>query len=191
MKRAILNIHFLTSIVFSLLPFTLQANAPTTITSASPLSASIINQNFNTLYQTISTLTSALNTFPIPGLNNTTTSLALTPQDAPPNACTASTDGAVVLAKNYSLCICKASTGTWVKIEDGVSACQWGLPSTFSGLPYSSSGLMNVTLGLDGIRAVKVWGGNAQFNLGFGDTFIRTTPRELYGPYSGMIRERS
>jgi len=44
---------------------------------------------------------------------------------AEPVTCGTDTDGAIALNSQYTLCICKGSSGLWVKSSDGASACVW------------------------------------------------------------------
>lgn len=44
---------------------------------------------------------------------------------AEPVTCGTDTDGAIALNSQYTLCICKGSSGLWVKSSDGALACVW------------------------------------------------------------------
>lgn len=42
-----------------------------------------------------------------------------------PVACSATNDGAIALTSQYTMCVCKGGTTTWVRTTDGTTACSW------------------------------------------------------------------
>jgi len=42
----------------------------------------------------------------------------------PPATCSSDTDGSIALTSQYTLCVCKSSSG-WVKTSDGSTSCSW------------------------------------------------------------------
>ncbi|MFN9066910.1 MAG: hypothetical protein ACK5V3_06755, partial [Bdellovibrionales bacterium] len=43
----------------------------------------------------------------------------------PPAACGATNDGAIALTSQYTVCVCKGGTSTWVSTTNGTTACSW------------------------------------------------------------------
>ncbi len=43
----------------------------------------------------------------------------------PPNACDSTVDGQIALTSQYTTCVCKGSTTTWVSTSDGTTSCSW------------------------------------------------------------------
>lgn len=42
-----------------------------------------------------------------------------------PASCGAANDGAIALTSQYTLCVCKGGSSSWVRTTDGTSACSW------------------------------------------------------------------
>ena len=52
-------------------------------------------------------------------------SMRLAKNSSQPVACSSTHDGQIALTHNYTLCICKGGSSSWVQSKDGSTACSW------------------------------------------------------------------